>query len=225
MTVDRVKVSATGGNLHGRVLDEQGDPIAHATIEHSPNRYTADDWLEHESKLDHWGGGTPVTVGSPSLGFRSILSGNGHPTVKSDTEGRFDFHDVALGEYVLTVEADGYAPQHCHVNVRAQFPSQDFRLNSGRLVRSKVMDETGQGIPGICVILNRWHVHTDSDGYFHRSLENPLPQQATLKVYKRYSGQYEELETLNQENPFWGSVLVTVALSQLESQPITLKNR
>jgi len=74
------------------------------------------------------------------------------------------------------------------------------------------MDETGRGIPGICVILNRWHVHTDSDGYFHWSLENPLPQQVTLEVYKRYSDQYEALET-------------TVALSQLERQPITLKNR
>jgi len=212
ISVDRVKVAKTHGSLTGRLLDAQGNPIANATIERSPNRYTADDWLDHESELDHWGAGTPVTVGSPSLGFRSILSGNGHPTVKSDTEGRFDFHDVALGEYVLTVEADGYAPQHRHVNVRPQSQSQDFRLNPGRLVRSQVMDETGRGIPGICVILNRWHVHTDSDGYFHWSLENPLPQQVTLEVYKRYSDQYEALET-------------TVALSQLERQPITLKNR
>ena len=74
------------------------------------------------------------------------------------------------------------------------------------------MDETGRGIPGICVVLNRWHVHTDSDGYFHWSVEDPAPQQVALKAYKRYRNQYEELET-------------TVALSQLESQPITLKNR
>ena len=215
LAVGRVKVSTTHERLHGRVLDEQGHPIANTTIERSPNRYTADDWLEHETKLDHWGAGTPVTVGSPSLGFKSIRRGNGHPTVKSDAEGRFDFHDVALGEYVLTVEADGYAPQHRHVNVRPQSQSQDFKLKPGRLVRSKVIDETGRGIPGTCVVLNRWHVHTDSDGYFHWSLEGPVPQQVTLKVYKRYSNQYEttgELET-------------TVALSQLESQPITLKNR
>ena len=210
LTVDRVKVSATGGNLHGRVLDEQGDPIAHATIEHSPNRYTADDWLEHESKLDHWGGGTPVTVGSPSLGFRSIRQENGHPTVKSDAEGRFEFHDVPWGRYVLTVEADGYAPQQRHVNVRPQSPSQDFRLKPGRLVRSKVMDETGRGIPGICVVLNRWHVHTDSDGYFHWSLEDPLPQEVTLLVHKKYSGQYEPLKT-------------TVPFSQLSRDPIILR--
>ena len=212
LTVDRVKVSTTHGRHHGRVLDEQGNPIADATIERSPNRYTADDWLEHESKLDHWGGGTPVTVGSPTLGFRSIRQGNGYPTVKSDAEGRFDFQDVPLTEYVLTVEADGYAPQHLHVNVRPQSQSQDFRLKPGRLVRSQVIDETGRGIPDICVVLNRWHIHTDPGGYFHWSLEDPLPQQVTLEVHKKYRGQYETLKT-------------TVAFSQLEREPITLQNR
>ena len=113
---------------------------------------------------------------------------------------------------MLTVEADGYAPQQRHVNVRPESESQDFKLKPGRLVRSQVVDETGQGIRGICVILNRWHVHTDRAGYFHWSVEFPLPQQVEIKVYKRYSGQYETLET-------------TVALSQIERQPITLKNR
>ena len=79
-------------------------------------------------------------------------------------------------------------------------------------IASEVIDETGRGIPGICVTHNRWHVHTDPQGYFHWSLENPLPQQATLKVYKRYSGQYEALET-------------TVSLSQLENQPIILPRK
>ena len=212
MAVDRVTESTTHGRLHGRVLDEQGNPIANATIERSPNRYTADDWLEHESELDHWGAGTPVTVGSPSLGFRSIRRENGHPTVNSDAEGRFDFHDVPLSEYVLTVEAVGYAPQYRHVDVRPQSQSQVFRLTPGRLVRSRVMDETGRGIPDVCVVLNRWHIHTDSSGYFHWSLEDPAPQQVMLEVHKKYNDRYETLKT-------------TVALSQLESQPITLENR
>ena len=93
---------------------------------------------------------------------------------------------------------------------RGQSPSQDFRLKPGRLVRSKVMDETGRGIPGICVVLNRWHVHTDSDGYFHWSLEDPLPQEVTLLVHKKYSGQYEPLKT-------------TVPFSQLSRDPIILR--
>ena len=212
LTVDRVRESTTHVRLRGRVLDEQGRPIADATIERSPNRYAADNWLEHESKLDRWGGGTPVTVGSPNLAFRSIRSENKHPTVKSDAGGRFDFPGVPLREYVLTVEADGYAPQHRHVRLRPQSPAQDFRLKPGRLVRGRVIDDTGRGIPEMCVVLNRWHIHTDSDGYFHWSLEDPVPPQVTLEVHKKYSGQHETLTT-------------TVLLSRLETQPIVLPRR
>ena len=83
LTVDRVKVSTTRGRLHGRVLDEQGNPIANATIERSPNRYTADDWLDHES----WTGGgrDPRDGRVTQLGIQIFR--HGHPTVK-DTEGR-----------------------------------------------------------------------------------------------------------------------------------------
>ena len=70
----------------------------------------------------------------------------------------------------------------------------------------------GQPIAGACVVLNKWHIHTDPTGYFHWSLKPPVPQQVTLKVSKRYSGDYETLEA-------------TVSLSQLESEPIMLKNK
>ena len=212
ISVDLVKVSTTHGNLHGQLLNEQGNPIANATIERSPNRYTADDWLEDATKTDPWYHNDPLTVGSPQLGFRSIDVGNGHPTVTSDAEGRFVFHDVPWAEYVLTMESDGYAPLQRHVNFRPQSVSQDFKLKPGRLVRSQVVDESGQGISGICVVLNRWHTHTDSDGHFHWSVEDRPPQQVEVKVSKRYSDRYETLET-------------TVTLLQLERQPITLKNR
>ena len=47
----------------------------------------------------------------------SIRRENGYPTVKTDTQGRFHFDSVKLGEYVLTVKADGFAPQHRHIKV------------------------------------------------------------------------------------------------------------
>ena len=135
-------------------------------------------------------------------------------TARTDGQGRYVFDDVDLGEYVLTVEGDDYAPKHRHVNVRPQPKPVDFTLKSGQLVRGKIVVAAGHP-GGVCVVLNQWHCHTDSRGYFHWSVEAPVPQQVTLKFYKRYSNQYEttgELET-------------TVALSQLKSQPITLKNR
>jgi hypothetical protein len=212
ITVGRVKAATTQGILRGRLLDAQGNPIAQATIERGPNRYTADDWLEDATKTDPWYHQDPLTVGAPQLGFRSIQAANGHATTMSDAEGRFEFGGVSWAEYVLTVQADGYAPQQRHVNFRPQSVSHDFNLKPGRLVRGQVVDESGHGISGVCVVLNRWHTHTDGDGYFHWSVEDRPQQQVETKIVQRYGRQYETLKT-------------TVALSQLESQPITLHNR
>jgi protocatechuate 3,4-dioxygenase beta subunit len=210
VSVERVKVSPTKVNLQGRVLDERGNPIANATIERSPNRYAADDWQEHETDLDRWG--SPTLIGSPRFAFRSIQEINDYPTVRTDAQGRFRFDNVKLGEYVLTVEADRYTPQQRHIKVRPQTESADFTLKPGRLVRGRVVDAEGDPIGGVCVVLNHWHCHTDPQGYYHWSVEAPVPARVPLRVYKRYNGDYETLKT-------------TVAVSQLESQPITLKNR
>jgi hypothetical protein len=212
ITVERVKVSQSHVVLQGRVLDQQGNPIADAKVERGPNRYTADDWLQDPTTLDPWGHGTPLTVGVPRLGYRSIQKQHGHPTVKTDTQGRFRFELVKLGEYVLTVEADGYASQHRHIKLAPEATPQEFRLKAGRKVRSRVMDNTRRPVPGACVVLNRWHIHTDRAGFFHWSVEAPLPGQVEIRVYKRYSSQYETLKT-------------TLPFSQIERQPIILPRK
>ena len=89
LSVERVMVSPAHVALTGRVLDERGAPVAGALVERGPNRYTADDWLEHETELDHWVLETPVTVGSPELGYRSTRKENGYPTVQTDGQGDF----------------------------------------------------------------------------------------------------------------------------------------
>ena len=112
-------------------------------------------------------------------------------------------------EYVLTVEADGYAPQHRHIKVQPEPQAQDFRLNAGRKVSNRVVDEKGKPVAGACVVLNRWHVHTDPHGCFHWSVQASIPEQVEVGAYRRYSSQY-------------GSLKKTLALSQIESQPIRL---
>ena len=211
ISVRRVKVSQSHALLQGQVLDEQGNAIADATVERSPNRYFLDAWLEHTTELDPWKA-TPLTVGSPVLGYRSIQKQHGYPTVQTDAHGHFRFDSVKLGEYVLTVEGDGYMPQSRNIKVAPQVQPEQFDLKPGHKICNRVVDSTGRPVPGVCVVLNRWHVHTDPHGYYHWPVESPLPQQVALKVYRRYSGDYETLET-------------TVTLSQLENQPITLKNR
>ncbi len=132
--------------------------------------------------------------------------------MQTDAEGELRFESVKLGEYVLTVEAEGFAPEQRHIKVEPEARPQDFRLKPGRLVRGKVVDERGKTIGGVCVLLNLWHCHTDPRGFFHWSVEAPAPEQVTLRAYKRYSGQYETLET-------------SVSFSEVESQPIILQNR
>jgi len=146
------------------------------------------------------------------LGYRSINKNKGYPTVQTDPQGRFRFESVKLGEYVLTVEADGYAPQHRHIKVGLESKSQDFCLKSGRKISNRVVDEKGKPVAGACVVLNRWHCHIDPQGYYHWSAEASVSEQVTLQVYKRYSGDYDTLKT-------------TLPFSQIERQPITLKNR
>ena len=208
ITVERVKVSPTDARLEGRVLDQRGHPITHARVERSPARYYLDSWLEHETALDPWEA-TPLTVGSPVLGYRSINSRKRYPTVQTDARGCFRFESVSLGECVLTVEADGYAPQHRPIRVEPQPKAQEFRLKTGRKICNRVVDDTGQPVPGACVVLNRWHVHTDGAGFFHWSVETPLPELVEISIYRRYSDRYEMLKA-------------TVPFAQLEHQPVVL---
>ena len=132
--------------------------------------------------------------------------------MQTDAQGRFRFDSVKLGEYVLTVEADSYAPQHRHIKIQPRPQKQQFRLKAGRKVCHRVVDNRGRPVPSACVVLNRWHVHTDLAGFFHWSVEVPLPEQVEISVYKRYSGQYEKLNA-------------TVPFSELERQPIILQPR
>ena len=208
LTVERVTVSPPRVAVTGRVLDEQGNPIADATVERSPNRYYLDAWLEDETKLDSWNA-TPLTIGVPELGYVSIRKEAGYPTVQTDAQGRFQFDAVKLGEYVLTVEADDYAPRHRHIKVEPEGATQEFRMKPGRKVCNRVLDDKDQPVPGACVVLNRWHVHTDRAGFFHWSVEDPLPEQVDIKLYRRYAG--------------YGTSDTTVPFAQIERGPIVLR--
>jgi hypothetical protein len=208
ISVERVKAPAAQVALEGRVLDSQGIPVAGALVERSPRRYYLDAWQEHETDLDPWEE-TPLTVGSPVLGYRSTDRLKGHPAVCTDDDGRFRFGAVPAGETVLTVEAEGYAPVHRLIKVEPRAQAHEFRLLAGKKVCGQVVDDTGQPVPAACVVLNGWHVHTDEGGCFHWSVEAPVPEQVEIRVYRRYSDDYESLEA-------------AMPLAQISEMPVVL---
>lgn len=200
IAVERVMVSETRMTLTGRVLDARGNPIAGATVQRSPNRYDAHDWSAvptpngekprfAEPLFD-----PPRICSTPVLSYHSIDDVDGHPTVQTDGEGRFRFNDVSLGETILTVEAQDYAPQLRHIRVERQPLTLDFTLKPGRRIRGQVTDQTGSPVAGACVVLDSWHTHTDKNGFFHWAAEAPLPDEVAVKIYKRYSDIYATLD-------------------------------
>jgi len=219
ITVRRVTVSPALRMLGGRVLNQQGNPIAGATVERGPNRYALDSWLEDPDVLDAWGR-RPRTIGTPVLGYRPINKAHQFPTQETDSQGRYRFDSVKLGEYVLTVEADGYAPQYRHLKVESKDEPQDFHMKAGRKISNRVVDTEGKPMAGACVVLDNWHSHTDPDGFFHWSVEAPLPEKVTYRVNKRYSAGIPGSTAMK-----YGTVAGTVPLSEIEQQPIVLQER
>lgn len=214
ITVERVKVSPADVALSGRVRDAQDRPVPGALVELGPNRYVADSHIQpaEGTPLDRWGG-APEIKGPPALRYQSIRKANGYPTVETDTQGRFRFNSVALGETIVTVEATGYAPQYRRVTVAAELADQEFRLEAGASVCGRVVNEGGEPQPGMCVVAERSHIHTDADGFFHWAAQAPLPEHVEIRVYIRHiAGPYEKLKT-------------TVPFALIEREPITLKKR
>jgi hypothetical protein len=216
ITVERVNVSSSRSALVGRVLDTEGNPVAGAKVESSLNRYVAHDWkivpapeglpgFYHEPHLDQ-----KMMPDTPQLSYRSIQANSGYPVIESDGQGHFRFDAIAFGETILTVEADGFAPQHRHINHGPDAPPVEFKLDSGRAVRGRVQDQDGLPVAGACVVLGLWHCHTETDGRFSWSVSDPVPAEVAVKVHKRYSGRYAMLD-------------MTLPLSKIENQPLVLK--
>lgn len=208
--LERVKLQTSRVGVSGRVLDSQGKPIVGARVELGSNRYTADTWVESD-QFDHYGL-QRMPVDPPALGYRAISPDTRNPVAKTDANGRYSFPRVKLAEYVLTVEANGLAPQWRHINVSIdpKQRTQDFTLKPGKSVRGRVLDSKGKPVGGACVVLNKLHIHADPDGHFSWPIEAPVPDEVAVRAYKRYHDDVGKFE---------GKLTV----AQIEAGPIVLQ--
>ena len=117
-------------------------------------------------------GGRPVYAAKAVLGRSrsdAIL-----PTVTTDVRGEFVFEKCADESTVVTIQAEGFAPDIREVRVNERLEPIEFRLQPAAVLRLRVVDVRGTPVEGAFVFTQTWREYhtldlrekTDSQGRF-----------------------------------------------------------
>jgi len=96
------------------------------------------------------------------------------PRQSTDSDGRFQFSNAKPGRTVLTVYAEGHAPDQKEVVASADPSPVEFRLGPPNIIHGRVVDPEGKPLKGVSVSPSRWRgldfhivsLKTDADGRF-----------------------------------------------------------
>ncbi|GEP41659.1 M56 family metallopeptidase [Brevifollis gellanilyticus] len=98
------------------------------------------------------------------------------PNAKSDAEGRVILPVHEAGKEWFTFEADGFAPMKMKFDMNAESSKRlvVVRLETGRTLRARVVDESGSPLPNVRMVADRWQdgrtlwfeTVTDAEGRF-----------------------------------------------------------
>jgi hypothetical protein len=111
--------------------------------------------------------GAVVAQGSSRLGTH-------YPSTKTDAAGKFSFGQSGPGEMILTVQAEGCAPELKEIMAHEGMSPIEFYLGPGQTIRGRVVDSNDSPIEGVFVSVVTWRgrrsllwrTNTDSRGYF-----------------------------------------------------------
>lgn len=100
--------------------------------------------------------------------------GSHYPTTQTDKDGYFRFDNSPLGEMVITVQKDGYAPEIKVVQVTKNIGQLEFVLHPGKTIRGQVVTTDGKPLPDIMIEADTWRGYrtidwgskTDAEGRF-----------------------------------------------------------
>ncbi len=95
--------------------------------------------------------GKPISGANVSAG--SVLASG--PNAKTDSGGEFILEDCPPGASLVTVRAEGFAPDLREIHPEDQ-PALEFRLGPGHTLRGKIVDRHGKPVPGATVAAGTW---------------------------------------------------------------------
>ncbi len=119
--------------------------------------------------------GKPVADAAVALGYSN--SDTNCDRTKTDADGRFRFTQVDPSvnhDLTLAVEAVGFAPIVTMLRPAADLPSQEVRLEPGKVLSGRVLDRQGKPVAGAAVKFDHfggsrhwnWKGDTDAEGRF-----------------------------------------------------------
>ena len=120
--------------------------------------------------------GRVLDTGNKALAGANVSGANyfeSEPMTKTDTHGEFVLENCPGGVAVVTVQAEGYAPDLREIHAEDQ-PTLEFRLGPAHTLRCKIVDKDGKPVPGATVAVSSWRtqqsldfrVQTGQDGRF-----------------------------------------------------------
>lgn len=116
--------------------------------------------------------GNPIRDAVARAGFDRF--GTDEPESNTDKDGRFVLVNCKPGPSLVTIQADGYAPQFQKLTIGPSNDELHFKLEPGSVMRIRVVDVKGEPIPGVHFATDTWR------GY--RSLELRMQTDAEGRV-------------------------------------------
>ena len=103
-------------------------------------------------------------MGQPVEGARAVMGhdiwGASPPTATTNERGLFTLANCDRGPTIVTVQAEGFAPQIRDVLVEERTPTVEIRLTEpASIVRGKVVEVDGKPVTGAWVAADTWRGH------------------------------------------------------------------
>ncbi|MEX0677479.1 MAG: carboxypeptidase regulatory-like domain-containing protein, partial [Pirellulales bacterium] len=114
--------------------------------------------------------GKPIRDAVARAGFDHF--GTNEPVSHTDENGRFVLANCKPGKSLVTIQADGYAPQFQELTIGTANAELQFKLAGGHVTRVRVLDVEGNPIQGAFFCTDTWRgyrslalrVETDAEG-------------------------------------------------------------